>query len=353
MNLQEIQKFLSETYPNDNVSVNYIVEKIVANCGLIASNHSEGWKDDFPFVEVTAWIIALSTKGGAVFWEEIIKQYPNCCRKCLGIPCICETTGGVPKDYGVAEVKQILVEQSEIIIRSIRQGPLKDGDDKSDLRSYTSRDTDAIPYISAPPNLDQIMDMFSNIYPLNDNTYKHNQNYFFRQILRGNGRICASLIKSESDKSRERILTDSIRLYAWIISFWRLSKKGDASFSPTRSFLKRYDKGCPICDSKPCECGDNKYNRFTSFELAASNSRTNDPREEFRAQIAELNKALSEGDLDQIPEETAEKPKKELLEELDKRRKQIEALDKASGNAENVAKRLARLAGWVAEYWPF
>lgn len=340
LNIEELQEFLAETYPNSDVSFEFIVNRIVANLGIIASDYERGTIGDAPFVEVVAWLFAIFTKAEKSLWKELLLKYPNCCSDCLALPCICSSTGGIPMAIPVAKVSSERRYMGEDIINRI---------ERNDFVTPANE----IPYINSAPSIDQVLNMLERIYPLNDVIYRHNPDFFFLKFLRSSGRLSDACTKSRFDKSRAKVTDNSLSLFCWVISFWRLSMKGKQSFSATVAVEQRYEIGCPICGEKPCACGDNKYNRLMSFDIVSAEMKTNDPREAFRQQVLELNKSFQDQDIPPLSEGIVDSSKAEVLDGLERKRKALEEMDKASGAASNIAKRLAGLSAWVAENWPF
>lgn len=317
-----------------------MVNRIIANCGLIAAGHGKGPVQDAPFIEIVAWTIAIHTKADRSFWQEVLLRYPNECYRCLEPVCICDATGGAPKDMGVSDVRRERIARGQAIINAISG------------KTYHGR-LAQIPYIDEPPNLDQVSNMLSRIYRRNDTMFRYNPDSFFVEIMRSSGRLADAMSKADSDATRERIVENTLSLFAWVMGYWRLATRDKAGFSPNRLFLERYQRGCPICGRKPCKCGDNRYNRLTSFDIVAVNSNTNDPREEFRAQLRQLNELLAIEKIETVPENTSDKKKDEVLESLAKKREALEEIEKSSEAAVKIGKKIAALATWVSTNWPF
>jgi hypothetical protein len=336
MNIDEAQKALAKIYPNKDISLHFMIDRIVANAGIIATNHKEGVVKNDPFVEIVSWCMAIFTKAKKSFWQEIILRYPNACYKCLAPVCICHSNGGSPRSIPVWQVPEERKNRGQTIIDGIRLG-----EDAGRAR--------VIPYISEPPTLDQVSEMFSRIYSRNDIQFQYSPDSFFPDIVRCIGRLSNEISKNNADATRVQLTEYVLSTFAWFLEFWRLSSKKGLNFSPTTAFAKRYSLGCPICGRTPCNCGDNRFNRLMTFDLVIADSRTNDPRAEFRAQLNALNELLTAENIDALPEAVAEKEKATVLTELTKKRQALEEIDKSTEAIGSIGKRIAALTAWVSE----
>lgn len=340
MQLSEMQRFLAEVYPNSDVSLQFMVNRIVANAGIIATNHKEGEFADDPFVEIVSWCIAVFSKGRKSFWEEILLRYPDACYKCLEKVCLCHDRGAAPINVEIWRATEERAARGQAIINAINGG------------NYASTSV-VLPYIPAPPTLDQVSQMLSRIYRRNDIQYKYGKDSFFVDLLRCVGRLAAAVSKNDQDASRAGVTDHILSTFAWVLEYWRLSSKPQRSFSPTAAFLKRYKLGCPICSRKPCNCGDNRFNRLASFDIVAAHTATNDPRVEFRAQLIQLNALLNQQQIDEIPEDLPQDDRKNILSVLEDKRRALEEVGKSTEAAASIGKRISQLAAWVQETWPF
>ena len=338
MNLESLQSHLAATYPNDDISVEFMVNRINANLGQISANYEKQFVDDAPFVEVVAWIIALFSNANKEIWKEVVRRYPNCCSDCLSKPCICDATGGIPRDVALIHRTKERHERARSIINSIERG-----------KSGTA--LNKFPNIGEAPTLDHIVTMLADIYPVNDTIFKHNTTYFFQKLMKSSGRVSDACSRRQDDKRRELILEHSLSLLAWVLGFWRLLSRDISAFSPTGAFLERHGSGCPLCNRRPCQCEDNRFNRLMSFEVAAADSKTNDPREFFKNQLVLLNAELSALNVEQFSEEVVDKDKKSIIEEISKKRKLLEEIEGSAAAVGKVGKRLAAIAAWVVENW--
>jgi hypothetical protein len=192
--------------------------------------------------------------------------------------------------------------------------------------------------------------MLRGIYALNDTIYRHNPDYFFVKISKSCGRLAAASLRSHSDGNRERILDELVSLSAWTLALWSLENKDDPSFSETEKVLARFKHGCPSCGHTPCDCGDSRFSKVTSFEIVNESSPGADPRAVALDQLKSLNVELAALNLDTFPVEVAPDDKKSLLDEVEKKSKALQALDKGSAATQNLLGRLGSLTEYV-ENW--
>ncbi|NBZ88495.1 hypothetical protein [Stagnihabitans tardus] len=339
MNLDEMQRQLASIYPNADIPVQFMVNRISANTGVVVTNHLAGTVHDDPFVEIVAWSIAIFSKARKSFWQEILLRYPNQCYRCLEPVCICKPSGGAPREVPIWRAREERISRGNAIINSILSG------------AHTGK-SGRIPYISEPPTLDQVSEMLARIYSRNDTRHQYNRDSIFTDVLRCLGRLSHEMCKKDNDASREALTDHVLSLLAWILAVWRLSSEGRPTFSPTEAFQRRYLRGCPICARVPCTCGDNRFNRLSSFDIVASDMSTNDPRVEFLAQLAKVNTLLQQEALDALPVEMAGSNKNTILERLESKRKALESIDKASDSIGSIGKKLAALTSWVIDNLP-
>lgn len=337
MNLGEIQKNLAEIYPNSDIPLEFEVNKVIANCGLIAANYEKGAADSSPYIESLAWTMSIFSRNKVEFWRRFLQKFPNCCPLCLELPCICEVTKKLPRRVSVSRRRMEVVEQYETIIPSM------------EMNSF-GKDEGAIPRTAAPPLLDQIVDMLRAIYLVNDTIHRHNPDFFFVKISKSCGRLASALTRSHSDGNRERILDELISLQAWLLAFWRLEFRHDPSFSETEQLVGRFQHGCPSCGRIPCNCGDSRFSKVTAFEIVNQSAPSADAREIAIEQLRAVNRELEAANLEMIPEEEVTRGKSSLLEAIEGKVKIIQAIEKGTAATQKILGRLGALSEYV-ENW--
>lgn len=326
-NLFEIQRHLAGIYPNLDISLEFQVHKVVANCGLAASNYENNAADSAPYIEAFAWIMSIFNTSSKVYWEEYYLSLPKCCPYCMKSTCVCSITKKMPAPDTGYRVRDRDIENQDRARTYINDGNLNGN----------------------IPTIDGMVDDIFSVYPNNFTAWDMNKSFVFAKLLKHVGRLSKACTKSIHDRNRELILRESMRLSLWLFASWRLSVAGSDDFSAGSHFADRYNRGCPICGETPCDCGDARYRRLNTFDLHKPNTTTNDPTKVLNEQIYELNQLVARSLGNRAVIQSEGRAPSDLISDLNDLSDVLTKVDKKSTELEAVAKRIGSLISWIGE----
>lgn len=278
---EHCQQVIARVYPNEDVSIDYMLNHLRTKCADVTYQISVGAKGDAVDLNVThglSWIFAICNKLGISFGKAFLMRFPGVCSYCLSAPCTCSATS-----------------RHAISTRGI---PLSQEEYEYDLEQFRTSHLKS----EFAPDLRWIRQKVLKIYPANAILLQVAPDFVGRrlheelaELHRVYSRYCRKL------KPVEAIGAELADVAAWLLSCWDVMKQQK---SLDAEFMRRFAAGCPSCGAAVCRC--------ERFSISVG-------QEEVISSVREALQSSADGF-----DEALDRVKKEALEEVS----QIEATGK-------------------------
>lgn len=342
--------FAMQTYLNDIYRMangEFAIEAILARMLEALSEATSPFETvdlHSTFVKALSWYFAFCNRVDINAQICAVRRYPRSCPLCVEDTCVCERTQRLPMRASYLSVGR----EQTLQMRADRLLMAPDGS----RRRAPSFD------------LNWFSSMFSDIYPVNRARWRVNRFYFPAKLLREAGKMANGFRKYRNagsseirDGAKRHLENDSSDFFAWLIGYWSLAALETDDDDLQGRFVERYKSGCPYCHQLPCACPREKRlgNRaeFVSFNLL---NESPDLARELEQRIAEIKKALEpHPELKELESELENKAKSVsgAMDVLWKIAEKAEKLDRATGGAENIARRVSGAIEWIERTFSF
>lgn len=226
--ISDNQEFLHELYGEVNKSRewDYLIGFLNRTTSYLCKKVVEKKHTPDLFVKPLSWLFEIASKFDIDVSESFFKKYPLICPYCMTKPCVCFKTNKQPY---------------------------------IDIQPYEIEGTMLDKYKALEENFTKDFDLacknIFELYPNNEIIWHYAGPWVqFVKLSEEIGELHEAISRFEKGaKPLETIKGEIADVFAWILSLWITvyPKKGLQAV-----FNNYYYKGCPVCNNKPCLCGD-------------------------------------------------------------------------------------------------
>jgi NTP pyrophosphatase (non-canonical NTP hydrolase) len=230
INIQDLQLYLKELYPNNNVNWQELFGYLARSSGYLSKLLIQKKYTSTSFMRALSYLATLANKVNIDLYESFVRKFPNACPYCLSKQCQCSKSGKMPSNGLPAWKIDTELEAKYETLKNANPS-------KKSITGFAV--------------------MLEDIYPSNRAIWEFSGPW--RNISKLSEEVSelheAIAKHSVGDLSINNVGAEFADVLAWL-----LTTRSCNEFNQTigEEIVGYYFDGCPLCKIHPCNCQNGK-----------------------------------------------------------------------------------------------